>query len=193
MIVIVSGTLYRKCEDNSHEMWANQKKGEYGKGCVNSKADPRKVERVGRLGECAYGLVFDKEPDWSYRQGGDDYDFLLGPFHVDVKTSTSPTATKTYLKYSAKSGRPLPIKCDIYVGAQLLEEDPELGYAKVKLCGWLHRNELDACPIRPGVRGFEKGKFGWQNYDLEFELLHDIEDLIIIQDVLEPAEKIKEE
>lgn len=174
-------------------MWANKKIGSYGSGVVNSKKDPRRVERVGRLGECAYGLMFDKEVDWEYRQGGDDQDFWLGPFKVDVKTSTKADATKCYLKYCSKGGRATPVKCDIYVCAQVLDEEVGEGCVKIRLCGWIHKNELDVCPIRPGARGFEKGKYGWMNYELEFNLLHDIEDLVVIQEVLEPADKKNKE
>ena len=184
MIIVISGTNYLDCVDNSSNRWSNTKTGSYGKGVMNNKKDPRKVERVGLLGEQAYAIYFNKEVDFSYRRGGDDYDFQLGPFTVDVKTTTM--TNKAVFKYCQKSGRRVYPKCDIYVAAQLLEEQPENEVATVCLHGWLSKNELDTlATIEPGIYGYIEGEKGWLNYALYFNNLRTIEGLYQCQLALE--------
>lgn len=186
MIVTISGSDYRMCEERSKNMWANKKRGSYGRGVVNSKGDPRKVERTGTLGEFAFAEIFDKEVDWEYRQGGDEQDFKIGPFKIDVKCSTKGDKAKMcYLTNRHKNGRLAKVGCDIYVCASVLEEDIEGEFARVKLYGWLHRNDLHKFPIRPGARGYVEGEFGWLNWDLEFDKLYPMKDLLECSRILD--------
>ena len=189
ILIEVSGQDYRMCDENSHNMWANTKQGAWGGGIVNSATDPRKVERSGRIGEQAYALYMGKEVDWTYRRGGDNKDFSLGSFSVDVKTSSynpkkSPDAA--LIKYiDARRGK-LQLKCDVYVACEITYENREQEIAKVAIHGWVARSEIQHLPRRAGIYGYKKseGK-GWMNAIMKFDSIHPINQLLDIQQILE--------
>lgn len=80
---------YLFCEKESKNRWASSKKGQYGKGLVNTDDDPFFVERIGLLGENAVfkylGIPFVTE----YRKGGDGgWDINLNKTLLDIKCGT---------------------------------------------------------------------------------------------------------
>ncbi len=85
--LVVSGEDYRACRKASGNMWANTKKGAYGKGLNNTNSDPHRVERLGRLGEMAMARHLGVEPNLDYKKYGDDRDFTYKGLKVDVKTA----------------------------------------------------------------------------------------------------------
>ncbi len=74
--VDIVGEEYDMCVDFSKNMWANKKKGEWGRGMMNTDADPYKTERTGIIGEMGYAKLENIPVDMMYREGGDDYDFI---------------------------------------------------------------------------------------------------------------------
>ena len=183
MKITISGSLYEKCEDSSHNMWVNTKKGKYGSGIINSNNDPRKVERTGRLGECALGSLLNKNVDWEYRVGGDGgVDFKIGEFSCDIKTASyNPKSKKrigrSLIKYiDGKRGK-LHLKSEIYVSAEIIFENRDNKVAEIEIHGWCCRSELKNMPTEAGIYGYEKNVKGWRNYLLMENRLHRIEDL----------------
>lgn len=86
--ILIEENNYEVCDYYSFERWSNKKKGQWGEGLANSKEDPRKVERVGLLGELGVGILFGLPLDLTYREGGDNYDFVLFSKTCNVKMRT---------------------------------------------------------------------------------------------------------
>lgn len=189
MIIVISGTNYRKCAENAFNMACNKKTGSFGRGVINTKDDPRKVERSGRIGEQAYAIYMDKEVDWSYRPKGDTKDFDLGNFAVDVKTSSYNPRKKTdraLIKYIDAQYGKVNLKSDIFVACEITHEDIDNEVAQVEIHGWLSQSEVHNLPRKPGIYGYLKREGrGWMNAVMYFDKLHPIEDLKLIQDILE--------
>jgi hypothetical protein len=152
MKIVITTEDYIKCEKASCNMWANSKKGVYGKGLINNNNDPYKAERVGKLGEVALAKVLGGDVDFSYKEKGDFCDITVKGKKVDIKT-----ALRNYgelLVYARhENGRDIELKSDLYIAAVLLEEDRIKKRAIVDLIGWCTRKEILANGMHPGKNG----------------------------------------
>lgn len=144
---------YLICEEYSSKRWSNTKKGDYGKGFANTKDDPYKVERIGLLGEMAVGKIFNLPVDLTYREGGDECDFIL----AKSITSNSKCRTKKYdeaiVVCENEHGQKMSLKNDIYIFSYLEGENAKYKKAKIVLVGFSTKNFIiDNCQVRPGYR-----------------------------------------
>lgn len=85
--VNVNGEDYEQAVVSSSNMYANTKTGHYGRGMINRPDDPRRVERIGRLGEIALAKVMACGVDLNYLENGDTCDIVHQDYKIDVKTS----------------------------------------------------------------------------------------------------------
>ena len=155
MIVRIDKELYEECEKAAANMWCSSKKGMYGKGLLNTKNDPLKTERTGRLGEMALCLVLNASPDFSYRKFGDAGDFVVEGKKIDIKT-----AARNYgemLVYAENEwGKKVNIKSDIYVAAVVLSDDIEKKEAEIDILGWCKKEDLMSRDLVPARQGKHK-------------------------------------
>lgn len=151
--VLIEGQNYEVCDHYSFQRWSNVKKGEWGEGLVNSKDDPRKVERVGLFGELVVGILFCKRIDLTYREGGDQFDFLLFDKTVNVKmrTEAPPRHDRGIIKCRHSDQSPyMPLKQELYLFGYLDWEHEKK--ASVCMVGGIHRENIntDECPAFRG-------------------------------------------
>lgn len=152
--ILIEANNYEVCDHYSFERWSNVKKGEWGAGLVNSKDDPRKVERVGLFGEIGIGLLFNQRIDLTYREGGDQFDFLLFGKTVNVKmrTESPPRHDRALIKcrHTADSHY-MPLEHELYMfGFMDWEHERK---ASVCMVGGIYRENIDTSVEHPAYRG----------------------------------------
>lgn len=161
------------CENSSKNMWANTKKGTWGRGLINDSSDPHKVERTGRLGEMAFARSFDLNVNFDYMKFGDQYDFKLNNWKLDVKT-----AARNYgaglIKARDASGRNIPLAKDIYVFCYVENENRLAQTANINIVGF----ELKENILKKELVKARKGNH--LNYDISYNQLKDINKLLEI-------------
>lgn len=139
--VVVSGDEWQLC--NNIKRWSESKTGDYGGGIGNTKDDPRRVTRVGCLGEMAFakmlGLPFDDE----FKDMGDNYDFRIHKKKIDVKTSIFRGNEIGLVRCQEGLDRFFPITMDCYVFSYRESEDREIGTASIVFCGWQDRGWVE--------------------------------------------------
>lgn len=142
--VLLEGNNYEVCDYFSFQRWSNVKKGEWGAGLANSKEDPRKVERIGLFGEMVIAILFNKRVDVTYREGGDQFDFLLLGKTVNVKmrTEAPPRHDRGIIKcrHGAESAY-MPLKHELYIFGFLDWEHERK--ASVCIVGGIEREKID--------------------------------------------------
>lgn len=170
--VDVVGDEYEMCNDFSSNMWANKKTGFYGRGMINSKDDPHKAERIGKLGEMAFSKVFGFPVDFTYREGGDKYDFVCNKFKVDVKTSSKrPWYEAGLITATNKNGNPMELKSDIYIFGYVMLEDREKKISSIILVGGCDKETVINRPM-------SKAKVGNHlNYEILYKESTSIKDI----------------
>jgi len=137
MIIVISGEDYKYCESGAENLWCSSKPGVYGRGMLNSKSDPKKVERIGNLGEFAFAtyMGLDK-PEFAYKTGGVDHDFYINGFTINVKC-----ASKNYgavlIKCETEKGRYVFQDSDFFVASYLKTENREQKIALIDLVGYV--------------------------------------------------------
>ena len=153
----IDGGEYLKIEKACENYWANSKKGVYGKGLIASKDDIFRPVRTGMLGELAFGMWVGVEPDFSYKDKGDQQDFVVKGLKVDVKT-----ATRNYnaglIRYMSEGKRIIPISKDLFVFCYLETEDRENKFAEVVLVGYIMKEAVMEKPTVPARRGYHWNK-----------------------------------
>lgn len=142
--VTITSDEYEKCCLASCNRWSNKKKGEWGRGMINSVADPHRVERIGLIGECAFGQAFNLPVNFSYMQGGDEQDFMLKNLSVNVKVSARNYG-KGLVKRIDASGRKIPLKHDVYVFGYI--ENKNVVY----LMGFALKKDIINRPLVPSL------------------------------------------
>lgn len=171
MLVIVEKDHYRQVEEAAKNQWANSKRGFYGSGILNSKKDPTKVERTGLLGQSAFSIISGLPTDFSYKKGGDKYDFIFGGYTFDVKT-----AAKNYgaalIKCINEWGKPCFKQHDIYIGAYIVVDNNSDGIAQVSFQGYELGSRVAKFPVKNARQGVHK------NYELTYNKLRPIETLL---------------
>lgn len=168
--VEITGDEYAQCEQHSVNMWANSKTGQFGKGLINNISDPRKVERYGNFGEMAFAKIFNLPVDFSYKEGGDQQDFLLFGYSANIKN-----AARNYeaglIRATTERGYELPLTNDIYVFAFTSAENKEFKKAVVSIVGYVLKKDILIRPKVPARKGNHK------NYDIPYDELKPINNL----------------
>jgi hypothetical protein len=171
MLVIVENEHYRQVEDAAKNMWANSKKGFYGSGIINSKKDPTRVERTGLLGQAAFSIITGLHTDFSYRKGGDKYDFLIHNYKVDVKTASRDYGA-ALIKCINEWGKNCFREQDIYIAAYIVMDNYEDKVAQVCFKGYELGKRVRDFPIKNARQGVHK------NYELTYNKLRPMEVLL---------------
>src|SRR5574337_737239 len=150
--VEVLGHNYDLCQQASSNLWANTKKGRYGSGLINSNKDPRKVERVGLLGEMAFSILSKLPVDFGYKEGGASYDFILKDGRtVDIKTESKLHDYNCGLIYAISDwGKPIMLRADLYVFCYLKEESKDNKKAVINFLGYCTQDFVTQCSVKPG-------------------------------------------
>jgi|694.fasta_scaffold18657_10 hypothetical protein len=164
---------YEICESFSSNMWANKKTGTYGRGLANTKEDPYKVERTGKIGELAFSKVFGLPVDFTYREGGDKYDFIdASNKTIDIKTSMKRPWYDAGLIRATNEGKiPMNLNCDLYVFAYLLLDEKSKKQASVILIGASEKEEIIKREKFPARKGSHL------NYEVPYKEMISIRDL----------------
>ena len=152
-MVEISGEEYQRCEEFSHNIWANKKKGNWGKGMVNTVEDFHRVERVGSLGEISLAKLVNSQVDFSYKEGGNETDLILrSKFKSEIKTATHNYG-QGLIRAVDDRGRSVPLLSDIYVFGYLDEEDVDNKYARVGIVGFEIKKNIIKLDMVPAIRG----------------------------------------
>jgi len=112
--VEVVGGEYDYALKASSNMSSSHKRGEWGRGYMNTNEDPHRVERNGRLGEVAFGKLMGMDIQPEYLYDGDKYDFKIGEKTINVKTSFEHKDPYRMIKEDDNK-REYPLFCDYYV------------------------------------------------------------------------------
>lgn len=161
------------CDQVSGQMWANKKGGHYGKGLINSEEDPRRAERIGKIGEMAFAKISGLGVDVEYKEKGDDYDFITPCGTIDIKTSSKIPAYKQLLITGESAhGKAYEIKSDIFIAAFLAYEDRLAKKATVVIVGWCTKEEAMKGGLKKGRAGRHK------NYEVHYRELRPISELL---------------
>lgn len=185
ILVEITGDDYQTCDDNAHNMWCHEKRGEYGPGLLNSEDDTHRTERVGQLGECAFAAWMGVPYRWEYKQGGDngDFDFPCrmnekdGVVKIDVKTAGRDYGSCLIYKTSP-GGVEQPLKCHAYVCAVIRSDDRETKTATVELLGFVTRTDVKENAIVEQTHKQVNGSQGrWMNYRVDHDTLRPMEEL----------------
>jgi len=172
ILVTIDGKEYSECQYYSDKLdTVNKRKSPYNNGIVNNSEDERKAERVGLLGETAFGYLFSLGPDFSFRPKGIPYDFIINDKKIDVKTSIKPTS-KSFIRVRNERGESVPMQSDLYVAAYLYRENRQQEWAQVIIVGGAWKKDLASYEIRKSPRG------NWFNIELEYTNLIPINKLI---------------
>jgi hypothetical protein len=172
--VSVKDDFYDLCVAASlKDQWLHKKKpGHYNNGLGNTYDDPRKVERMGFLGEMGWALVTKLKVNFDYIDGGDKYDFLPKNLGLDVKTALSNYGAGL-IRIITEDGIKLELTSDIYLFAFLEEENIEARCATISYVGWLESDTIKCRKIVPARKKDARHK----NYDIPYEQLRPIRDL----------------
>ncbi len=188
ILVKIEGDEYVACDNASFNFWGSSKKGTYGKGLLNSKSDPRKTERIGLLGQMAFSKLTDEPVDLAYKYGGDKQDnLILGKHKIDIKCAASNYGANLIQKTN-ESGGQQKIDKHIYVGSFLEAENRQEKKAEVLLVGFCFRKEVLNAKVANARRKGAKH----MNYEIPFEEMRSIIDLITTIKEFKAKEKIKE-
>lgn len=172
-IVNIDKEEYDICDKAAKNMWANSKKGYYGKGMLNTVEDPYKTERTGRLGEMAFGILVNQSIDDEYKHLGDTHDFFFENKKIDVKTAAKkPSYSCGLVRAETQSGKKLDLSSDIYVFGYVINDDVNKKTAQICLVGYMKKADIIKLEPKKARRGFHK------NYEVHYKTLLDIGDLI---------------
>jgi hypothetical protein len=172
-IVNVNPQQYDICSVASQNMWANKKKGRYGSGLLNTKEDPYKTERTGRLGEMAFGILINQNIDAEYKHLGDTQDFTINNKKFDIKTAAKkPKYLCGLIRAQTESGKFLDLTSDTYVFGYVILDDILKKVAQISLVGYMNKGDIIKLEMKPAKMGFHK------NYEIPYKDTQDIGDLI---------------
>jgi hypothetical protein len=152
--VFINSDEYDICVEAAQNMWANKKKGsEYNKGFLNTKEDPVRTERTGRLGEMAFGKMIEQPMDTEYKEYGDTMDFLYKGYKINVKCASKYYDSETGLiKSHTETGYPVGLKQDIYVIGYLKNENKKLKQANVVILGYQTKEVISKYEVKRAIR-----------------------------------------
>ena len=164
MIIIIKDEDYQYCELGASNLWCSNKSGVYGRGMINNKNDPKRVERVGNLGEFAFAsyLGIDK-PKFEYKSGGIAHDFSINGFTINVKCASKDYGAVLIKCYTEK-GTYVFQDSDFFVACCLRQENREKKYAEIDLVGWVDLDYIKQLQPVESPRWNSKHK----NYKIDF-------------------------
>jgi hypothetical protein len=169
--VKIQDTEYELCDEYSHKRWSNEKTGFYGGGMLNSAEDKHKTERIGLLGEYAFSKLFDIPVDFSYRKFGDDCDFLMGKYKIDVKTESKLHWYNSGLIYGMNEyGKKIYLKSDIYVFSYIEFDNRTNKNAIINIIGFELKRNIEKTDLVPGRKNGSKHF----NYEVLYDKLYPI-------------------
>lgn len=172
IIVKVEGDEYTVCDNGSRNFWGSSKKGTYGKGLLNSVDDPHRTERIGLLGQMAFGKLTDEPVDLVYRHGGDKQDnLILGEYRIDIKCAARNYGS-TLIQKISEFGKEQKIDKHIYVCSFLHSENREDKKAEIIFVGFCLQKDV----LNAKISLARKGKH--INYEIPFEKMRSISTLI---------------
>lgn len=171
--VDIFGEDYSKC--CGKKIWSVEKTpSAWTKGIINSANDREKAERIGYLGESAFGFVFNKPVDFSYVEGGDNgVDFAFGNSTIDVKTAKCHPVYDAGLVRARFKGVKLPLSSKIYVFAHVDHENQSANTARVTLLGFELRDDLKNRKEKPA-----KSKSPHMNYEVPYREMKSMHDFL---------------
>lgn len=139
--ILLKKDEYKTCVDCACNMWANEKDGsKLNRGLLNSKRDPYRTERIGRLCEMGFGKLFDMPIDTEYKKFGDTMDFLYKKKKINVKGAARYPSWEAGLVLACNNqGRKSELKQDIYVFGYMKNENKEQETANIVLVGYQTR------------------------------------------------------
>jgi hypothetical protein len=172
MKIRIEATDYLLCEQSASNMASNKKKGFYGSGLLNTKGDPYRAERTGRLGELGLARYLKVEPNFDYLIKGDEYDFIYEGNRIDVKTSRYNYGCGLVLAVT-EFGVYKPLTSDIYVFGYIEHEDRKKKIADINYCGFIFKENV----IREPVVGRKAGS-RHLNFEIPYSELEDFNDKI---------------
>ena len=174
--IMIEADEYDICVEAAQNMWANKKKGSYGKGLANTEDDPYKSERTGKLGEMAFSKLYQFPVDLTYREGGDDQDFVCNGAKINIKTSTKKpwyaSGLVTAGHYRGTEYVPLEIKHDYFIFGYIEMEDKKSKKASVVFVGGCPKETLVNREIKRAIKGSH------MNYQIPYSELTDIDKII---------------
>jgi hypothetical protein len=123
--VTISGEEWELCHWlSTRDRFCNEKEpNQYNNGRGNTKADPRRVERVGHASEMAVAKLFGWEIDIGYHENGDRYDFEKHGVTIDVKGALYDAGDVKIRCRNYKRGYYIAPKCDIYIATYRVNDD----------------------------------------------------------------------
>lgn len=154
--VYINPDEYEICVKAAANMWANKKTGsDYNKGLINTKQDPHRAERTGKLGEMAMGKIVGLPMDTEYRQFGDEQDFIYRNNKINVKcTSEYPSYEAGLTRCLSDKGFPIELVQDIYVYGYLKNENRQSKEANAVIIGYQTKEfieKLEKVKARKGL------------------------------------------
>lgn len=145
-------------------MWCSK-----NKGYLNTNQDPKKTERIGRLGEVAFGKIFNLSIDMEYKEYGDTMDFFLNQNKINVKCASKyPEYEAGLVRMCNNDGREVELKQDLYVFGYLKNENKQLKQANVVLVGYQQVDFIKKLEKRNAKIG------NHYNYEVPYSSLIDI-------------------
>lgn len=169
---------WQVCDEVSRNYWSQKKRGQYGKGILNTQSDPAKTERTGLLGEMAFAKISGLDMDISYVEGGAAHDFTFvsstgEELSIDIKTAHKLQPYKAMLIYAQSgSGKDIPLNSTYYVAGYIANEDIEAQKATVILIGYCHRDLVLSKDLVKGKQGF------WLNKEIPYAELSELDGLL---------------
>ncbi len=174
---------YIACDKASYNFWGSSKRGTYGKGLLNSENDLKRTERIGLLGQMAWGKITNEPVDLEYRRGGDKQDALIfGKYKLDIKCASYNYGVNLIQKINEFKG-PQKIDKDVYVSSFLHSEDRKAKIAVICLVGFSLQEDVLKAKVVPARRG------NHINYEIPFEKTKSI--IYLIEKINEFKEKQK--
>lgn len=172
-VVHIAPKQYDICSEAAQNMMCSSKPGFWGRGMLNTKEDPFRVERLGRLGEMAFGLLIKQKIDTKYRKKGDKYDFILNGKRIDVKTAAQkPKYMCGLVRTENEKTKKIDLSSDIYVFGYVVREWAEEKKAKICLVGYMNKEDIIIREKKPAKYGYH------MNYECPYSELLDIGDLV---------------
>lgn len=178
--VFIDTDNYEACEESSNQWWTKNKSGgEWNPGLLNTTYDSRKTERIGILGEMAFGIMTGLPVNLAYKQFGNTTDFEVFKYSLDVKT-----AAKNYnaglIRCIDEYGRSVSLSSDIYAFNYVECEDRNAKEATLVLVGYQTRNTIVTRPIVPARKGYHK------NYEIPY---HELKPMSMFMSIYQKYQK----
>lgn len=170
-IYTIDGEIYRAIHaaslKNSKKHKSRQSKDRYIRGAKNTKSDPARIEREGKLGEALFCAIIDRPEYFTLSEDKAKTDFYYNDKKVDVKTST-------YHEDVCLLRTDRGINSDYYVLFRILEDSREKSFAKLKLMGYFTAEDVRNSPILPSP----KRDCYWSNYNVSYSVLKNLNELL---------------